>query len=107
MSVGKRPGALGPTGGPVSDPVATDEAGRTIVGPTDEMGPWRLRKHINLRHIPRGDYRSEHEKDGRVIVYDLAELSMRKCYRDDRPATEAYHQHCHDHYPERYDHVHE
>ena len=81
------------------DPVVVDD--------TSQMGPWRLRKHINLRHIPRGDYRTEHEKDGRTVVYDLAELNIRECYRDDRGPHEEYHARMHRLHPERYDHVHE
>lgn len=75
---------------------------KIAVEPVTSMGPWRLRKHVNLRHIPVGDYRTE--KDGKVI--DLTELSMRKCYRDDRAATEAFHDYCHRTFPERYDHEH-
>lgn len=70
----------------------------------EEMGPWRLRKHINLRHIPAGDYRSVH--DGKV--YDLKQLPMRKCFKEEGQdaVTRAYHDRCHRLHPERYDHVH-
>lgn len=84
-------------------PDTEPDEGRIVVDAVSAMGPWRLRKHVNARHIPVGDYRTEH--DGKV--YDIAELSMRKCYKDDRPVTEAFHDHCHRTYPERYDHVHE
>lgn len=77
------------------------------VEPTDAMGPWRLRKHINLRHIPAGDYRSEgKDKDGRAVTHDITELSIRKCYRPDDAATRAFHDYCHRTFPERYDHEH-
>lgn len=82
-----------------TDPVVVDD--------TSLMGPWRFRKHINLRHIPVGDYRSERERDGRTIVSDITELSIRKCYKDDRPPHEEYHARMHRLHPERYDHVHE
>lgn len=53
-----------------------------------------FRKHLELRHIPAGDYA------------DLTAFHPGDAFRANRPTNETYHAHLHRTQPERYDHEH-
>lgn len=50
------------------------------------MGPWRLRKHLNLRHVPAGDFAAAKGTDFFI---------RRKADRDNDAALRLYHERCH------------
>jgi len=65
------------------------------VDPIEKMGPWRLRKHLNLRHVPAGDFTDSVGENF---------FMKRSADHNNDAALRLYHERCHE--MGTYDHEH-